>query len=213
MKKFDTISLEHDVAREYCLLSYGVTRRERSEFTLPLDDSIARISAMRFDEDLWEHIMVDCMFLQRCATYKEMSFIKDIFWPEHELALQVHPAQSEYINHNPYALHLWRDRLITPRVEKRLTEKIHEVSKIALKYYKNIKDDFILPGVAEKLVVIFGGDAWPTWEEVCEIKQKYWAPEEVAVQFNISYNHDINNEHMILLWDAANLHLPPKELV
>lgn len=213
MKKFDTISLEHDVAREYCLLSYGVTRRERSEFTLPLDDSIARISAMRFDEDLWEHIMVDCELLQRCATYQEMSFVKDLFWPGNELAFQVHPAKSEYVNYKPYALHLWRHRLISPRVEKQFSERINEISKIALKYYKNIKDDFILSEVAEKVVVIFGGNAWPTWEEVCKIKQKYWAPEEAAVQFNISYEHDINNAHMILLWDATNFQLPPKELV
>ena len=71
----------------------------------------------------------------------------------------------------------------------------------------------ILLTETKKIVAIFGENRWPTWEEVCKVKQKYWEPEEAAIQFNISYEEDMNKEYMILLWDAKNMELPPKELV
>lgn len=57
-------------------------------------------------------------------------------------------------------------------------------------------------------MAIFGQDRWPTWEEVCQVKQKYWEPEEAAVQFNISAKEDLNDKFMILLWDASDMMLP-----
>lgn len=65
----------------------------------------------------------------------------------------------------------------------------------------------------EKVLAIFCGQTWPSWEQVCKIKQKYWAPEEVAVQFNISPELDLNHEHIILLWDAEDFQLPDKQIV
>jgi len=44
----------------------------------------------------------------RTPNWAEMCFIKDIFWEEEEAVVQFHPPKSDYVNHHPYCLHLWR---------------------------------------------------------------------------------------------------------
>jgi hypothetical protein len=62
----------------------------------------------------WEHVSVvlravdNGTFIQRCPTWAEMCYIKDLFWEDNETAVQYHPAKSEYVNVHPYCLHLWR---------------------------------------------------------------------------------------------------------
>ncbi|MFA5217151.1 hypothetical protein [Sulfuricurvum sp.] len=54
----------------------------------------------------WEHVSVS--LTNRCPNWKEMCFVKDLFWGEEEVVMQLHPAKSEYINQHPHCLHLWR---------------------------------------------------------------------------------------------------------
>lgn len=54
----------------------------------------------------WEHVSVSTD--RRCPNWPEMSFVKDLFWEPEETVVQFHPPQSEYVNHHPYCLHLWR---------------------------------------------------------------------------------------------------------
>jgi hypothetical protein len=54
----------------------------------------------------WEHVSVSTR--HRCPTWKEMCYIKDIFWDEEEPVMQLHPPKSTWINNHPYCLHLWR---------------------------------------------------------------------------------------------------------
>ena len=59
----------------------------------------------------WEHVSVSLTSnkrkVERCPTWEEMCYIKDLFWDEHETAIQYHPAKSEYVNNHQYCLHLW----------------------------------------------------------------------------------------------------------
>lgn len=41
-----------------------------------------------------------------------MCFIKDLFWGEEEVVMQLHPAKSQYVNQHDYCLHLWRPKTI-----------------------------------------------------------------------------------------------------
>lgn len=59
-------------------------------------------------ETEWEHVSVSLQ--NRCPNWKEMSFIKDLFWDEEECVVQFHPPKSEYVNHHPHCLHMWRHR-------------------------------------------------------------------------------------------------------
>lgn len=54
----------------------------------------------------WEHVSV-CP-RNRCPDWEEMSQIKDMFWREDEVVMQLHPAKSNYVNLMPNCLHLWR---------------------------------------------------------------------------------------------------------
>lgn len=54
----------------------------------------------------WDHVSVSN--LNRCPTWEEMSFIKDIFFKDDEAAVQYHPKKNDYINLHKYCLHMWR---------------------------------------------------------------------------------------------------------
>lgn len=64
--------------------------------------------------DGWEHVSVSCQFKRgsrwktRIPTWEEMCFIKDLFWDDNEVVIQLHPAKENYINNHPHVLHMWR---------------------------------------------------------------------------------------------------------
>lgn len=63
----------------------------------------------------WEHVSVSLP--NRCPTWEEMCFIKDVFWGPEETVIQYHPPRSEYVNNHPYCLHLWKPsdaKIVTP---------------------------------------------------------------------------------------------------
>jgi hypothetical protein len=62
----------------------------------------------------WEHVSVHAYRYggrsQRCPTWREMCFVKDLCWDPEDLVIQYHPRRSEYVNNHPFTLHLWRPR-------------------------------------------------------------------------------------------------------
>jgi hypothetical protein len=58
------------------------------------------------DNDDWEHVSVSVE--NRPPNWAEMCRVKDLFWNDEELVIQIHPPRSEYVNHHPYCLHLWK---------------------------------------------------------------------------------------------------------
>jgi hypothetical protein len=61
----------------------------------------------------WEHVSISLITrkgktVERCPTWEEMCYIKDLFWTEKECVMQLHPPHSQYINMHKYCLHLWR---------------------------------------------------------------------------------------------------------
>lgn len=54
----------------------------------------------------WEHVSVSLE--TRCPTWKEMNFVKDLFWEETETVMQLHPPKKDWVNCHPYCLHLWK---------------------------------------------------------------------------------------------------------
>ena len=60
--------------------------------------------------DGWEHVSVSTR--RRVPNWREMCFVKDLFWDESECVVQFHPSRSEYVNNHPLVLHLWRHKSI-----------------------------------------------------------------------------------------------------
>lgn len=54
----------------------------------------------------WEHVSVSTP--TRCPTWEEMCFVKSLFWDKDDVVMQLHPAESDYVNVHEYCLHLWR---------------------------------------------------------------------------------------------------------
>jgi len=61
----------------------------------------------------WEHVSVT---INRARTpgWDTMCFVKDQFWGEEDVVMQIHPRKSDYVNFHPYCLHLWRRTGIDP---------------------------------------------------------------------------------------------------
>lgn len=57
----------------------------------------------------WDHVSVS--LTNRCPNWREMSFIKDLFFEENEVVMQLHVTKKDHINLHPYCLHLWRPQL------------------------------------------------------------------------------------------------------
>lgn len=54
-------------------------------------------------EVIYERQSVD-----RCPTWEEMCYIKDLFWDTTDCVIQYHPPESHYVSQHHYCLHLWR---------------------------------------------------------------------------------------------------------
>lgn len=44
----------------------------------------------------------------RCPSWEQMCSIKDTFWNDDEVCMQLHPAKKDYVNNHPYCLHIWK---------------------------------------------------------------------------------------------------------
>jgi hypothetical protein len=58
---------------------------------------------------IFEHVSVSVNHsIKRIPTWDEMNWVKDLFWEPEELVVQYHPPKSQYVNRNPWVLHLWK---------------------------------------------------------------------------------------------------------
>ena len=62
----------------------------------------------------WDHVSVSTK--KRCPNWPEMARVKDLFFHEHECAMQLHVPVDDHVDVHPYCLHLWRPHdLVIPR--------------------------------------------------------------------------------------------------
>lgn len=54
----------------------------------------------------WEHVSISSK--HKVPSWKVMCMLKDLFFEEDEVVMQLHPAKSEYVNNHPNCLHLWK---------------------------------------------------------------------------------------------------------
>lgn len=56
----------------------------------------------------WKHVSVSIERDNRPPKWDAMCYVKDLFFEPEDWVVQFHPAQSEYVNHHPGCLHLWK---------------------------------------------------------------------------------------------------------
>jgi len=54
----------------------------------------------------WDHASVSLP--NRCPNWREMCYIKDLFWSDDEVVIQYHPAKDQYVNNHKHCLHMWK---------------------------------------------------------------------------------------------------------
>jgi hypothetical protein len=65
----------------------------------------------------WDHVSVSPYDRTIIPSWKDMCILKDIFFKEDEVAIQIHPSKDQYVNNCNNCLHLWRpfiDKLPLP---------------------------------------------------------------------------------------------------
>ena len=65
-----------------------------------------RLKVISGCSDGWDHVSVS--LTHRCPTWEEMNWIKNRFFEDEEMVIQLHPPRSIYINYGKTVLHLWR---------------------------------------------------------------------------------------------------------
>ena len=54
----------------------------------------------------WEHVSVS--HNNRIPSWETMNKVKEMFFEDDEVVMQLHPSKEDYINNFNYCLHLWR---------------------------------------------------------------------------------------------------------
>lgn len=54
----------------------------------------------------WDHVSVSLP--TRCPNWREMCYVKSLFWNPDDCVVQFHPPETEYVNNHEFCLHLWK---------------------------------------------------------------------------------------------------------
>lgn len=183
----------------------------RSNFLFEMEGKgLGNVTALNFEDEEWEHVLLEPLTEDRCPTWTEMVRLKEYFWESDDVIIQVHPARKNYINIQPYTLHQWKhkkskhDLATIIQTTRELLKKRPEKDRFC---------SFMATANGRRLIAIYGAKRWPSWEEVCREKQRYFGENCPAVQYNVSREFDLNNEFLLTVWDASNISLPPTRLV
>lgn len=64
----------------------------------------------------WEHVSIHAANRTNklyMPTWDEMCWVKRQFWDAEDVVMQLHPAESTWVNNHPMTLHLWRPQHAT----------------------------------------------------------------------------------------------------
>ena len=68
-------------------------------------------------EGVWEHVSFS-PYSGKTPRWDAMCQLKDIFFDDEEVVVQLHPKKSEYVNIKDNCLHLWRMQELEDLIEK-----------------------------------------------------------------------------------------------
>lgn len=86
----------------------------------------------------WDHVSVAPYKRHIVPSWEDMCMLKDMFFREDEVVIQIHPAKSEYVNMVPNCLHLWKCQNQAQPVPNSLMVGLKPGQKIS--DYKEFKD-------------------------------------------------------------------------
>jgi hypothetical protein len=102
-------SLRHPSILPYRIAFVGIDDNDPNDgafvVSSPIDRAPLRVLAS-VNGMGWDHVSVSRY--NRCPNWREMSFIKELFFLPHETAMQLHVPAADHVNYHPFCLHIWR---------------------------------------------------------------------------------------------------------
>ena len=81
-------------------------------FSFPSPEAGWYLACLASDGEGWEHVSIHAYngirTKQRTPTWKEMCYVKRLFWDGEDVVMQLHPSEEQYVNCHQHVLHLWR---------------------------------------------------------------------------------------------------------
>lgn len=106
MKNLAALEKYRDRSPDVIAWMGDVDPRYNGVFHVPVIDEDYRLKVIVSNGMGWDHVSVSLP--NRCPTWPHMAMIKALFFEDEETVVQFHPPKSEYVNHHPYCLHMWR---------------------------------------------------------------------------------------------------------
>ena len=86
------------------MASIGTIGRINGAFLVPYGKITLRVIAS--DGLGWEHVSVS--LANRCPTWEEIDYVKNVFWTDDEAVMQLHVPKDRHVNWHPFCLHMWK---------------------------------------------------------------------------------------------------------
>lgn len=110
MRNLNKLNKYRDTDSEFVQLMGDAGGRDYGRFFIPSPEDGRDLQVIASAGDMpevpWEHVSVSRR--DRCPSWREMCFIKDAFFKEDDIVMQLHPRKADYVNFHPYCLHLWK---------------------------------------------------------------------------------------------------------
>ena len=95
--------LKMKLPQKFCIEG-GTEKDMGGYFKIPFEGRDLTVLASWVEE--WEHVSVSLN--NRCPNWREMSFVKRLFWEDDATVMQLHVPVTEHMSYHPYCLHMWR---------------------------------------------------------------------------------------------------------
>lgn len=82
----------------------GLPEQDGGAFKIPFEGRELHVIASNGLE--WDHVSVSLN--TRNPNWREMCYVKELFFEPEDCVFQLHPPKSKYISLHPFCLHLWR---------------------------------------------------------------------------------------------------------
>jgi hypothetical protein len=80
-------------------------------FEVPRSFSHFRLAIIASTGEGWEHVSVHAVDdddTPYTPLWEHMQMVKELWWKDDEVVMQLHPRKADYVNFHRHVLHLWR---------------------------------------------------------------------------------------------------------
>jgi len=170
----------------------------------------------------WDHVSVCLLdrkgrFVERTLTWNEMCLIKNIFFNDDEDAVEFHPRKQDYIDEHHYVLHIWRANMKEfPLPKKEDYDTNNNIQNINIPRKNGYYNISVIQTNDWKRIRVSLLNRWhrqvkafPTWDDMCIIKDLFFNDDEATIEIHPSDEYRIHEkDYTIDLWKPLNKEMP-----